>query len=306
MAKLAGLWLLLVLSGCVHGLGNELQPSETDTYNVVRGRMQGFEDKNHWIVSHCGGQDCAQGDSLLFTGLAVYALPCADGAPMAQALMDMIVKSGGAIYRHPTIPDDVSLDGALGLYRGIAKRIKVCHEAGLWATPLLMHRTYIDDHGGKLNAASKNDYSTLAGGFSYILDLLYAAAAGEEQPFVLRQAYLEAAVTGWAGINIVSKTACYRTNLALLALQTVEELGGEVSEPTRSSFCLITKDAGLPTADQWCGRPGMGTFLDSFQFDLWQYRPQRCPGWEKPDGNGNQHPAVDYAVGYCDLAGHQE
>jgi hypothetical protein len=89
----------------------------------------------------------------------------------------------------------------------------------------------------------------------------------------------------------------------LNTFQIVEELGGKISSESRNVFCAATKGAGLPTTDSWCGRGGLDTWLDSFVYNTWQYRHQRCPGWEVADGAGDDQPAVDELVGWTDFHG---
>lgn len=94
--------------------------------------------------------------------------------------------------------------------------------------------------------------------------------------------------------------ACFRVNLALLALQTTEELGGKTSAAGRDLFCLNTRGARIETVEHYCGRSSLDGYLDGFRENVWIYQHQRCPGWESPDANGDQEPGLDYLAGVMD------
>lgn len=255
------------------------------TYGEAADRAISFQDKSGFVVTHgSDGQDKNQGDSLIFTGLLLSSLDCGRGEPARDALLAM----PGKLWRHPSIPDqEVSLDGALGLYLGVAYRIKKCGEGNLWAPFLARHR----------DAAAPS----LPPFFDYVRDRLFQEAGIAGAPEDKRKA-LEEEMGAWAFGVKLSKSACYRMNLALMALQTLELLGDNVGG---GSFCANTKGMDLPTVDQWCGREGAADYLASYQENQWQYRHQRCPAWEDPDGDGDDQPGIDYLVAFSMLHGIQ-
>jgi hypothetical protein len=294
---------LLLLAGC----SSEPKPTpptppEQATYAVVADRVANFYDTG-FVVSLTKDkepQSRGQGDSLIWTGELVYALDCARGTAPAQALAKMVTSTGGALYRHPSIPNDVSVDGALGFYRGVAKRVVVCGERDYWAPVFAAHLAYVAAHGGHLNAGSS---ATFIRGLDYVQAKLAAALGLRSEPTADAQAGLESEMAPWAGSVMGSHAACYPLHLSLMALQTIELLGDTISPEARTSYCVATNGSRIPTGDYWCGRGNLPDWLAAFQYDQWEYRHQRCSAWESPDGNGLSQPAVDYLVGWADYHG---
>lgn len=259
-----------------------------------------FIDDKGFIVSRGTGETAEDvGDALIWTGLGAYALDCPLGAVLSDSLRYMIMELGGGIYRHPTLKDNASLDGALGLFRGIAKRITLCNEAEVWKNPLAKLQNFERLTAGRLNPV---DSAVLPAEFDYVRDLLLAKLQLAGEPPVDRLRALEQELTAWALAVKETKSACYRANLGLITLQTVEELGGSISKAGRDGFCDVTDGLNLATIDQWCGRIGpLEDFLNSFQYDTWVYRHQRCLGWEHPDANGTKTPGLDRLVAFRQL-----
>jgi hypothetical protein len=297
-------WALLVaLDGCGHAKPKPVPvdpPQDVvDAWHAAGSRLlQGFLDAG-FVVSRDGAAPIHQGDSLIFTGIALSALPCSDGAPLDAALQQMVKDLRGGLYRHPSLASEISLDGALGFYLGVAHRVKRCAEADTWRPLLATHK----DAAPFLNRASGVQ---LQEPFTYVRDKLLAAVDLGDEPDPRRLAALEKAAIALgeaphlARIAKTGSDACFRPHLGLLAFQAVEALGGQISASGRDSFCAVTAQYDLPTIDQWCGRDGLAQFTSSYQPNQWQYRHQRCPAWEAPDGNGKAHPGVDFLRGLAD------
>lgn len=298
MKKIA---ILLLLLGCAKARP-EPQPAakpnpETALYDDASARMAGFLDRGYVISRNSTGSADAQGDSLIFSGLALYGLPCTEGLPIAGAVEEMILALHGGLWRHPDLPDQISMDGALGLYRGISKRITECDEQARWAELMTLHKEFMEANGDKLNPKAD---TTLPPQFTVVRDGLFARLGLAGSPSANRQAALEAEIVSWAVATAQTKSACYRINLGLISLETEEENGQTISQTARNTFCSVTNGLSLIEPDFWCGRGAMQAFLDGFSYNKWQYRFQRCPGWESPDAGSDTEPAVDYLVGYKD------
>lgn len=286
---------LIIICGChsYHaGKHEDVTQTQLATYNFIADRaVNKFVDESGFIVGR--GADPHLGDSLFFTGLAVYGLDCARGKPLSEALQHMLSVQAGGLSRHPTLKGQITLDGLLAAYRGIAKRVMVCGEKHLWVQPLLDHSRWLTDKRKQL----------LPFNFDLVFDQLLAKAGGptvNQAP--IKQAALETVVEEWSGGVIATKTACYRVNLGLIALQTLQELGRTVSDGGRDALCTVTEKADIPTLDKFCGRGNLTKWLSLFMLDTWQYRHQRCPAWESPDAKGAEA-GVDFLVGYRDLHG---
>lgn len=253
------------------------------TYAEVVARLPQFLNSG-WVITR--GTPDNRGDSLLFTGLATYGLSCSDGAPEAAGLEAML--HSGAYYRYPGDPDAISLDGLLGLYRGVAARVNHCAETPRWATAFA--------------AAPAPDSSLLPAGFDYVRQALMARLGGPAADAGL-QPELEASAAGWTLAVNAAHAPCFRAHLSLIALQTVEELGGKISATGKAAFCDSSRGLRIATAEDWCGRAPLSGWLGAFQYNVYEYAHQRCPAWEPPDGAGEQQPAVDFLVAYQDQGG---
>lgn len=257
-------------------------------YDEVVARLPDFLDKG-FVVSKQDGTSQHQGDSLLFSGLALYALDCTSGQPIADAFMKMLKDLDGGVYRHPDLPEkEPSLDGLLGMYRGIIKRIG-CDGVEPWAAVM-------KNHTARMAASLPAEFNLVADTLAYKLGL-------SGIPDQRRAKNLALEVATWAFLVKTSKTACYRVHLGLLSLQALDDMGMGVGDESRGHFAESTKGLGMPTTDHFSGRDGLKEWLENFQYNEWQFRHQRCGLWEIPDGASMDHPAVDYLVGYADLFG---
>ncbi len=107
---------------------------------------------------------------------------------------------------------------------------------------------------------------------------------------------METQIVGWATAVKQTREACFRINLGYQTLKTVHALGGAISGLGKDAFCKTTADTDLPTVDHYCERADLGGFIESFVWDAWEYRHQRCPAWESSDGRaGLATPGLDLA-----------
>lgn len=248
-----------------------------------------------WVVSRLeDGTPEHRGDSLIWTGMAVGVLSCEDGAPVRDALLKALNDDAGKLKRHPLLPDSVSMDGALGLYWGVAKRVKRCpSELPSWQDAFKKHRAYLADHGGLLNAASS---ARLEGDFDAALDGLLNLLGLAHPPSSERRHRLGTQAAAWAFATLAKRAACFRAHLGLLALQTLETVDLPTSDAGRDAFCQATAGGGLVTTDHYCGREGLPAWVDAFSFNAREFAHQRC-SWESPDGRaGLTTPGLDLLV----------
>ena len=262
--------------------GAELRMAEaTDPYGLV-------------AVKGASGEWKHLGDAVWRTGLALFAESRAAAELHEAALIRMLERTRGGIYRHPTVPAKPSLDTALGLYLGAAHSIARLGHVGLWHDALKGHEKW-------------NDGGVLAGGWDYVRDVVLwrAGLAGEPHPD--RRVVLESVITQFAQVVRFkidhhdageAPPACYRFNLGWMALRTVELLGVEISAPGRQAFCQHAGGLGLELIDHWCGKADALDALTgpAWTANVWDFKPQRCAGWEEPDCTGDQCGGVDRAA----------
>lgn len=277
-------------------------PSVRDAYDGTVLRLSAGFTENGWVVSRDeAGRPVHIGDSLLWTGLWLAAAPCDVGEESNQALRRMVSGRGGGLVRYEsvggtdpgTIPP-ASLDGALGLYRGLAERVVRCAGTWEWEDFLRLHFDYLVAHDDKFD--EKGD-AYLTEEFGYVLQALGSKMGIAAAPADNDIRKLETLVTGWAAVVNATHAAAYRVHLGLVALQTVERLGFRVEW---GGFCAATRGVDIPTVDHQCGRGDLKAWIDGFQFNRWEYRHQRSGSWETPDGNGFHTPGLDLIVAIRD------
>lgn len=302
MPKLSFIFFLALTAcqGC-HKARPKPEPVDPDSvvkvqYAETLERMQGLIDNQGYLYSldiNMGHHD--QGNSVLYGSLAVTAMPCDQGGTITDAIISMLNTLNGGIWRHPLQADEASLDDAIGLYRMVSHRVMACLEFARWRPVMALHKEFQRLHANVLNPVDK---TALEAEFDYTRDLLfYKLGLGGNPNPSRKKAFIDELGT-WAFAVSVSKKAAYRDNLALISLQTLEELDGPVDAAGRDKFCENTKSVDIPTIDHWCGRSGLKDYLDSFVFNQWHYRHERSGSWESPDGHpGDQTPAVDRLVG---------
>lgn len=262
----------------------------SNKYHNVSTRLPDFLDRGFVVSKDPSGNLIHQGDSLLFSGLALYALDCYSGDPIANAFEKMLTDLDGGAYRHPDLAErELSLDGLLGFYRGISKRVFNCGEKDRWAEAMKNHRARVA--------------SALPAEFNYVGDMLSYKLGLSDKPDSKRVKTLAFEITQWANLVKLSKSACYRIHLGLLVMQILDQLGEPVSDEDRGAFAAAVKGTDMPAVEEYSGRPALDAYLTNFKYNEYQYRHQRCGTLEGPDGLGQDHPGVDFLVGYADLYG---
>ena len=268
----------ILVAACAKAPQTPATPPEVLTYDAVADRSLAYKDADGAVTSP-GRPDKGAGDRLIFTGLEAYGLDCARGDQPSAFLHSFVASPSGT---------SVDLDGLLGFYRGVSKRMDACADG--WSDDLLRVRGYLE----------AND-SFMPAPFDFIAAAVESHAGLRSAPTADAQAALEATVTAWVGADLAAKSACYRVNLALIALQTIESVGYPMSTAARTSFCAAALPSGIATIKEFCGEAGLSDYIANFQYNQWQYKHQRCTAWETPDGIDEA--GIDFLVAYRDLHG---
>lgn len=242
------------------------------TYEEASARLLGMAEDG-WVVCRSGDEALCIGDSLIFTGVALGVLGCAEALPVEAALLKMLRDTGGHLYRHPRDSRAVSLDGHLGFYWGVYKHVQRCPESlPSWAEAMRLHIP-----------------NELDGKFRPVLDVLLAKLGLGEPPSEEIRGNLGATVAGWAFVVVSARAAAFRLHLGFLTLDVIDAPKAKVT------FCGDVRQAHMPLLEQFCGRPGLAAWTQAFRYDVWEYQHQRAV-WESPDGNGRKTAALDYLV----------
>jgi hypothetical protein len=248
-----------------------------------------------------------EGEALIWGGTALWALPCDKGQEISRSMAQMVTDQGGAMIRVSPLGEyeggrEVTLDGALGLFLGVSRRIRDCGEADLWREPLRLILAFQEANGDRLHPNVPQDAAHMMfGEFKAVRDqVAYKAGLGSE-PAEDRIKNVAQLVASWAAAVLaahetgVGSDACYRVNLGLTSYLTLETSGRDVPGEARNQFCSLTKTMGIPTASHWCGEEPITSYLSSYVPDIWEFRHQRC-SWESPDGKDNKSPELDRLV----------
>lgn len=251
-------------------------------YELVADRMLDLAHPRGWIVNrYDNGELRKPGDSLLFTGIAMGVLDCTRGAIPETALIEMLTANGGGLVRHPGLPDEpVTVDGALGLYWGVAHRIEKCPETRQrWAGAMQLHATVADRY--------------LEGIFQPMLQQVMADLGLSAPPSEEERGHLGLLMASWAFAVVQNKAAAYRIHLAWLTLDVVP------APHSKTAFCEAVVKAKMPLMEHFCGRPGLAEWVEKFEFNRFEFFHQRAV-WESPDGRRDgdplNTPALDYLV----------
>lgn len=246
------------------------------------------------------------GDALIWTWTAIANLGCEDGRPMLDAALSRLRDGGGYLTRYDPLteadaPDAVTFDGEDAAWWGFAARARRCPEdkaelAAAWAD----HQQAVAAIGGRLHPSVEAKVPPTLGA---VRDAVGAALGVGEGPSGAAVEAFGQAMAVWAGGVVASRAACYRVNLAWTAIRALEDAGGALTAGGRDNFCGATAGAGIATVEHWCGRDGLAEALDGWQPNAWEYRWQRCPGWESPDGGGLETPGLDLIVAMRALHG---
>lgn len=282
-------FVLLFLSCHTPGPKQVVHADFDDQYASILERTIALSEDG-WVVSRdAAGEPHARGDSLIWTGILLGVAPCDYVSPLYTAFSD------GHLFRHPALANQISVDGVLGLYYGIASRLRRCGDKEALKAAFLPHFTYTVANRGLLNP---NSDIRLDLEFTYIRDLI-ALNLGIINAAPTNRNNFQTMINLWVFSVMAKNASCYRVHLGWLAFRVSESFGG-LSNRARGHFCWATDDAGLPLIDHWCGRGDLLQWMQDFQVNEWEYRHQRCPARSEPDGQGYERPGIDFLIAFIE------
>lgn len=299
--KLLLILLVALLISCgKKAKDEELTPELEIKFQDIQLRLMSMSSPPGWVISrYPDGKEESHNDSLIWTGIHWATMPCDYDSPLLTAFPD------GILYRHPTRTGRVSMDGVLGFYLGISNAIARCGVSDKLRSAFEPHYHYTVENHGIVNPYEPR-FGQLELEFTYLRDLI-AQRLGITATMPTNQIEFEAMLTTWTyGVMLNNlfreeKKGCFRIHLAYLGARSSELLGG-LSAQGKSDFCTAQSGADLPLLDHWCGKKNIVEWLHSFKINEWEYRHQRCPQWEFPngDGHGLERAGLDYLIGYSE------
>lgn len=295
--------IALLIVSCATSKGerkNEKRNPSDDiqaTYSAAVDRLKKDFIEDGWIVSRRDdGSTEHEGDSLIWTGIAMAALSCNDGQIFADRMRQMIEENNGALVRYEPLGEyaggrEISFDGATGLYYGLFQRFKRCEQdLQDWKPTWQKHLSFLKENNYRLHP---NSNATVAPQFNSIRDYIsYQLGIFAEPPSSWRYRTLEGMAMTWSSAVVESKQPCFRVHLAWLYMSFLDD-ADVMLESAYDGFCYATENAQMPVIDHWCGRFDITKWVEGFEFNRWEYENQRCASYEKPDGKGLQTPGLD-------------
>lgn len=299
--------ILHLLASCSHSNGSDpKEPTEEikTTYNMTVDRFLLNHLENGWVVSrYKNGEVEHEGDSLLWSGIALASLPCSKADPVENALIAMLDKNNGGLTRYEPLPDEykngreISFDGAVGFYFGVLSRIANCDSSKIrWVTSFKKHLDFLRDNDWHLNSASSEAYVP---GFTALRDMVTFKLGLGDKPSDQALRALESLANVWSSGVIESRSPCFRVHLSLLHLLGLE-LSGDLLGSSKDTFCYATEEVGIPFIDYWCGRITSDQVYNKFQFNKYEYQYQRCNYESEDVAPDLETPALDllFALSY--------
>lgn len=265
--------------------------------------------KDGWVVTrNPDGSNHDEGDSLLFTGLALGSLSCDSVARygLLNSFERMIDNYDGYLVRIDPLTEEyvnrddyVSRDGATGALYGLLRHSQRCSEnrervkriMDQWhdtvGSAVLLHPKskavkmpsfsafWRVAHGRKINDLEYAVYMTSTIFTAKTIQLQRRAAVAEGNP--------------------EKNPSCYPVNLQTLQHIIMEMQGQAIYERDKSAWCDITKDFGLLLSDWYCARNDdkIQDWLENPQQSRAVYMHQRC-SWETE--GFHLSPRVDYLL----------
>lgn len=274
-------------------------PTASDRFSAGTARLLSLSELGQVVSRNAAGGVERVGEALLWTWTAIGTLRCDDATDMTGFALGRIEAAGGNATRFEPLPaeyqgNEISLDGEVGIWLGMAARARRCPAdrpalARVWQ----LRQAAITAAHGRLHP---NVHIGLPPGWGAARDQVGAALGLGAAPAPAAVELLGGELAAWALIVTRARAECFRLNVAWTVIRAFEEAGGAFPARWRTGFCSATQTAQIPTIDQWCGREGLQQYLDGFKANEWEYRHQRCGGWETPDGAGFTTPGLDELV----------
>ncbi|NRA68309.1 MAG: hypothetical protein HRU19_27745 [Pseudobacteriovorax sp.] len=269
-------------------------------------------DGYEYVISRDGNNRAKhQGDSLLWTSIALGTGTCAATEGILDSLIRSIKEREGALVRFEPLPANyfdnaTSRDQVTGALFGFAARARRCPQDfdKLKDSWTLVSR-YIEKHDA-LHDGNNGNYR-ITPGFRFLIRQMdhYFGIGGA--PGGVAKATFEGALVANVFAIDITKESCYPVHLTTLNAITADLLGRPIKKRVFSQICRATDGMDLPLTDWYCRRlkgSNLAFYLDDFDNEdiskpqhRYEYRHQRCPAYESPDIRpGDRSPAVDFLI----------
>ncbi len=294
-------FMLLVLAIIACKPTDDIKPNPN-----LPGDFVGYQDRlmkeflrNGFVVAKdtVSNEDTEQGDSLLFSGIALASVDCHYMPVFLEALEVMQADWGGYLVRINPLPKNyveksnvVTRDGASGAAFGMIKARDRCPEFKDRIEAILERWKGAIGESYFLHPKAMNGIITPT--FSAFLDVVNGRGIDSSDKLLMM---LSAQAT--ASLIVAEKSACYPIHLQTIQNLALEEEGHSMDEFGKESWCNTVMDRGLLLTDWYCGRrtETMWAFLRNPENAANVYMHQRC-NWESSDAENKASPRVDFLL----------
>ncbi len=274
-----------------------------------------FTHANGWTGPRRHGEPELEGDGLFWQGLRLGSASCAAVPAILVPVESMQAARGGALVRYEPLDvvdgdgnttnfagNEISRDGAIAWAFGSQAASMRCPElapriAGIWASFI----TFVDAHGGGALYPGATG-ATITAAMRFTLDIVSHQLLGHARP-----SWEATTKAGYAHVLTVrsavdGEQACYPVHTSALQVVIASRGGRPFSAYSMALFCPAAVRSGIPLAKWLCGKASAREWLSAAQ-EPWEYRHQRCDGWESYDLDAHEEShRLDWRVLYA-LAG---
>jgi hypothetical protein len=294
----------LIIASCGHKTPDPVPPQDHASmdarFHELKASLLANNLENGWITTRLAdGTADNLGDSLLYSGMAIGLLDCAEGQVIFDAIRASQDLRGGYFVRFEPLVgykgNEVSRDGLTGLVFGFIRRAAACPGdrtdiAARWRRyrDLIHNDLYL--YPGDLNAIVNP-------AFSAYMEVADKALLGAPGPVPAKTLAWELTATNGAQDIVDRHKACYPIHLSTMQAYV---FGSLVSDSFRKEFCHITEGTGLVLTQAYCGAASstVELWLEQFQANQLGYQHQRCV-WESDVlSGGTKAPSLDWLILY--------
>lgn len=290
------LLIFLIILSCGKSKQIDPDPFVVGDINVFEDRLLGSFLENGFVVSKEDNQSVDQGDSLVFTGMALSSLSCEKIEPILHGLEQMQDHFGGYLVRFDPLPREyiesrnyISRDGATGLLYGLVRVLKRCPNQ---AARISSIKKKWQEAVGNSFLLHPNSTAVITPSFRTFWKVGHGIGISdlEYEEYILSTLFTAQLIQS-------NKSSCYPIHLETIQNLTFEEMGKPIFKRNKDQFCKITNNMGLMLTDWYCGRniKELKSWLQDPNKSPNFYMHQRC-SWEQVDGLNKLSPRVDFIV----------
>lgn len=259
-------------------------------------RLKSYNVDSGYVITRTeSGEIEHKGDAVLWTGLAMAAVPCEDAEPLFTQVSLDTLRRGGMIGRWAASPNNErpsSRDQVRGVMIGFTDLAKRCGKEDIAKETWRLHAQYVADNAGGLFPGANPGYQVTE---FFLWPWSMVGEFFEIQPHQGSKTVFEAGLATTAQVIVLQKSAAYPIHLATLDIILADRLGSPISELGFKAFCAASVGSDLGLTEWLCKRKTAKEILLAWAPNTYEYKWQRAP-WEGPDAGDHKTPGVDFLL----------